>query len=72
MSKDLLTMVEFNEQYIDECLVDIADLVMQGKVFLFYDGVFSGWSLKKQKKNDKHITWQNAIDFCVMLEDGDF
>jgi hypothetical protein len=72
IAKDLQEAVEFDEKYIDECLVDIADLIMQGKVYWFYDGVFRGMSLHKQAKKDKPVGWEEAADFCNSLIEGDF
>lgn len=72
IAKDLQEAVEFDEKYIDECIVDIADLIMQEKVYWFYDGVFRGMSLHKQAKKDKPVTWQDAVEFCNMLVEGDF
>jgi len=72
IAKDLQEAVEFDEKYIDECLVDIADLIVQRKVFWFYDGVFRGISLHKQAKKDKPVTWEEAGNFFNSLIEGDF
>ena len=71
VSEDLRKKVEYKEEFIDECISEIVELIMEGKVYEVCDGVFTAWTATKRKKC-KVLTIDRAWELSEMLIDGDF
>lgn len=61
ISDPLRKAVDFDENYIDECVCDIATLIGEDKVYLEGNELFYAWTTEK-KKNSKLLSYEEAIE----------
>lgn len=60
---DLKKKIDFDPQYIDECVNELACLVYDGGVFRQPTGIFDAWVASK-KKNCTKLSIEDAIQMC--------
>ena len=59
---DLRKAVQWDAKYLDECAVELASLVDDGKVWAIPTGIFSAWGIKKETKSSYKLTLDEAFN----------
>lgn len=63
ISDDLKKEIDFDPQYIDECISELACLVYDGGVYRQPTGIFDAWVAGK-KKNSTKLSVEDAVQLC--------
>lgn len=61
VGEDLRKAVEWNDEYLDECVSEIACMITDGCVYSIPTGIFNAWGVKKETKSSYKLTLDEAF-----------
>jgi hypothetical protein len=70
ISNHLKDKINYKEQFIDECCVELAEMVMNKKIYAVPNGLFLAWSEKKSSKDSFVFTYEDALKECIQYQHG--